>query len=737
MAVQKYDIRRPEDEGGGFEERYWSPVNSPVCAPDGSLLYILHRVEDVTEFVRVSRLGEAQRERSEALERRGAAMQAEILRRSRELDIANKQLRATNQQQAELDSAKTAFFSNISHEFRTPLTLLLGPIEDALADLDAPLSARHRKLLELANHGAHRLFKLVNALLDFSRVEAGRMRASFVATDLAAYTANLASTFRSATERAGLQLIVDCPAGAADAYVDREMWEQIVLNLISNAFKFTFRGHIAVRLRETETHHELRVEDTGTGIPAAELPHIFERFHRVQGARARTLEGTGIGLALVSEFVALHHGEVRVASEPEAGTTFTVAIPKGRDHLPAESVASASVLAASDVWRTRIFAEEALRSIPSSAEGDVHGARAAAAAGRVLLADDNADLSAYVTGLLSPYYNVEAVADGVAALERARTSPPDLVLSDVMMPGLDGFGLLRELRADPRTDMIPFILLSARAGEEAALEGLDAGADDYLLKPFSARELLARVRTHLGLARIRRESAKQLERANRELEAFSYSVSHDLRTPLRAIDGFSEALAEEYTPHLDEQGRDYLRRIRAAARRMSELISDLMSLSRINRAALRLEPVELSRMAGEILQQLRQTEPARDARFDVAAGIVACGDASLLRIALENLLGNAWKFTAKRRQACIEFGRERQAQEDVFFVRDNGAGFDMAQSAELFTPFRRLHPSTEFEGTGVGLATVRRILARHEGRIWAAASPDQGATFFFTLGTTP
>jgi light-regulated signal transduction histidine kinase (bacteriophytochrome) len=324
--------------------------------------------------------------------------------------------------------------------------------------------------------------------------------------------------------------------------------------------------------------------------------------------------------------------------------------------------------------------------------------------------------------------------DGQAALELALERPPDLVLSDVMMPRLDGFGLLRELRADDRTRTIPVILLSARAGEESAIEGLEAGATDYLVKPFSARELLARVRTHLDLARARRDWASELERANRELEAFSYSVSHDLRAPLRAIDGFSHALIDEYGATLDGRAREYLERVRAGARRMASLIDDLLNLSRITRAPLRKEAVDLTELARLVATELKRREPARDGVIEVAEGLTAFGDTALILIVLENLLGNAWKFTAKRKDARIAFGREADGDETVFYVQDNGAGFDMKYADRLFAPFQRLHRAQDFEGTGIGLATVYRIIARHGGRIWAEAAVGEGATFFFTLG---
>ncbi|MEH1823772.1 MAG: ATP-binding protein [Nostoc sp.] len=422
---------------------------------------------------------------------------------------------------AEIDRAKTVFFSNVSHEFRTPLTLMLGPLEDTLTNCATLLPAKELEQLEMVQRNGLRLLKLVNSLLDFSRIEAGRVQASYEPTNLATFTTELASVFRSAVERAGMQLLVNCPSLPAQVYVDRDMWEKIVLNLLSNAFKFTMAGEIAVSLQWSNDHIEFAVKDTGIGIPAAEIPHLFERFHRVKGAQGRTFEGSGIGLSLVQELVQMHGGKVDVTSVLGAGSCFTVSIPTGYAHLPPDRISAPRTLASTALGATP-YLEEALRWLPEEAgEQGSRGAgeentsfsplrlRSSTPSARILLADDNADMRDYVKRLLSQQYEVESVPDGLAALDSARGRVPDLILTDVMMPGLDGFGLLQALRADPQTQKVPIILLSARAGEEARVEGLEAGADDYLIKPFSARELLARVEAALKMARLRQEAMER------------------------------------------------------------------------------------------------------------------------------------------------------------------------------------------------------------------------------------
>ena len=410
---------------------------------------------------------------------------------------------------AELDRAKTTFFNNISHEFRTPLTLLLGPLDELRASAGLPEDARGQ--LELIRRNALRLQRLVNALLEFSRLEAGRANAIFRPTDLSRHTRDLAGSFRAAFERAGLELEVDAPDLGQPVYVDRDMWERIVLNLLSNALKFTFEGKVTVRQRVEGSEAVLTVSDTGTGIPEDELPRLFERFHRVLGARARTNEGSGIGLALVSDLVRLHGGRISARSQLDEGSELEVRVPLGFRHLEADRVEHG--VSGTEVRQADAYVEEAMRWLPTDAPAFVPAERARAELPRIVLADDNADMRDYLVRLLEGRFQVDAFRTGTEALAAVRAVRPDLVLTDVMMPGLDGFALVGAIRADPELQDTPVLVLSARAGEEAQSEGLEAGADDYLVKPFSARELLARIDAHLArrtLRRLERQHARQL-----------------------------------------------------------------------------------------------------------------------------------------------------------------------------------------------------------------------------------
>lgn len=401
---------------------------------------------------------------------------------------------------AEIDRAKTTFFSNISHEFRTPLTLLLGPIQDALQEPDNIENNVQR--MEVAYRNALRMQKLVNMLLDFSRIEAGKLTANFTPVDIVLLTEDLVSNFRSAVEKAGMELIIRKEIPSVVAMVDVDMWEKIILNIVSNAFKYSERGSIEVTINAEDAAVTVAVKDTGVGIPESEIEKIFERFHRVQNAQGRSQEGTGIGLAMVKELVKLHNGTISVQSKVGKGSTFTVSIPAGGEiSIPTQKMNGRTTHAETT------YLEEAIQWIPSNGHSSTHQSKTKVHT--VLLADDNADMRKYVHRLLDVDYNVIVVNDGEMAYTQAIEHHPDLILSDIMMPKLDGFGLLKKLRGNWITRNIPVIFLSARAGEEARVEGITAGADDYLTKPFSSRELLARVSNHIAISNTRRKTEKE------------------------------------------------------------------------------------------------------------------------------------------------------------------------------------------------------------------------------------
>ena len=412
------------------------------------------------------------------------------------------------EQLAALDQAKTLFFSNVSHEFRTPLTLMLGPLDEVLQEARERLSPTGLDHLVQARRNALRLQKLVNSLLDFSRIEAGRVQAFFEPVDLSSLTGEIAGIFRSTIEKAGLRYTVYCEPLDELVYIDREMWEKIVLNFLSNAFKFTFEGEVELTLKQAGCFVVLAVRDTGVGIAREDCARVFERFHRIENTRARTYEGTGIGLALVHELVKLHGGTVNVDSTPGLGSTFTVTIPLGMAHLPVDHL-QARPNTAKAALGMQAYIDEARRWLPQ-AVGAVGAFKPGSESRRcIVVADDNADMRSYLVHLLGDQYDIHPVADGFEAVETTRRLRPALVLTDVMMPRVDGFGVLHAIRSEPALNGTPVILLSARAGEESRVEGLHAGADDYVVKPFTARELKARIAMHVKMAELRRQTDRE------------------------------------------------------------------------------------------------------------------------------------------------------------------------------------------------------------------------------------
>ena len=558
---------------------------------------------------------------------------------------------------AEIDRAKTVFFSNVSHEFRTPLTLMLGPIEDLLSRSHTELPPAAAGQLELAHRNSRRLLKLVNTLLDFSRIEAGRMQAFFEPTDLAAFTAELASMFRAATERAGLSLVVDCPKLAEPVYVDRDMWEKIVLNLVSNAFKFTMEGAIEVSLRSEHSMAVLRVRDTGVGISAEEMPRLFERFHRIQSQQSRTHEGSGIGLALVQELIRLHGGAVCAESRPGEGTTFLVTLPLGKDHLPVERIGAGSIYAATSSGASP-YVEEAMRWLPD--EGSTELAveplpeqdlppvpfpprEAAEARPRILVADDNADMRQYVTRLLAEHYDVAAVPDGRKALQAAHERRPDLVLADVMMPNLDGLGLVRELRADSSLKTVPIILLSARACEESRVEGMQHGADDYVIKPFSGRELVARVAAHLEMTRIRKEASEQLREAEGRFRALVTATSNTVYR-----------MSPDWKTMLYLRGRDFIANTdKPGATWLQKYVhpDDQQRVTAVIQQAIRTKsPFELEhrvlRVDGTLGWAFSRAVPIRNEQGEIVEWFGAASDITKRKRAEDELRASAQQFQA-------------------------------------------------------------------------------------------
>ncbi|MHB8815675.1 MAG: ATP-binding protein [Steroidobacteraceae bacterium] len=638
---------------------------------------------------------------------------------------------------AALDRAKTAFFSNVSHELRTPLTLLLGPLGDVIDY--GQVGAGDRDLLTTARRAAGRLQKLVNSLLEFSRIEGGGMDARYTPTDLGAFTADLASMFRPTFEQARLSFVVDCPLLPEAAYIDREMWEKIVFNLLSNALKYTVAGEAAIRLRAIEGCFKLDVADTGCGVAAEDLPRMFDRFTTIESPLARTVERTGLGLSLVRERVKLHGGSIEARSDLGVGTTITVRIPRGRAHLPQDRIA-----AEAPPSRAQAAAQPFLDEAHGWLGDDSAPTPAAPGEGpsreRILVVDDNADMRKYLLRLLRGHWQVETASDGAAALERIRERRPDIIITDIMMPRVDGFELLRKVRSDAATAQIPVLLLSARAGEEATVGGLRAGAVDYLIKPFSAHELLARVESRLAAARqqaVERQARSDAEHTIKAREEFFAALAHELRGPAANLFIWIERLREEDLHGGDSaEALDVLETAAHAIRRLAE---DLIDVARGASGHMRVDRQPNATLAPLIAGVVEAYGPAAsqkhitlDSKLDEDCGPVEV-DADRIQQIVSNLLSNAIRFTPIGGRIGVRCGRGSDGIE--LSVRDSGRGIAADALPHVFERYWQGAPSLDADsGLGLGLAICRQLVELHEGRIEVTSEgQDRGTTFIVRL----
>ncbi|WP_196054631.1 ATP-binding protein [Nocardia aurantiaca] len=502
MPVQRYDVRRPD---GGFEQRFWSPSNSPVLAEDGALRYIIHRVEDVTDYMRLQASDAVQQREAAALRESARRMESEVFARAHEVAETSRQLKEANAELVELyartkelDELKSQFFANVSHELRTPLMLILAPAEKLL---ETHADDTQRAELEVIIRNARMLLGQVNNLLDASKLEAGALHPDYARIDTAAQLRSATGYFEALAADRHITLSVDAPQ-AVPAELDPEHLQRILLNLLSNAFKFTDAGGvIRCSVRPADDRVLIEVADSGPGIAAQDRATVFERFRQVDGGATRTVGGTGLGLSIVRDLVLLHRGDVSITDAPEGGAMVVVDLPR-----TAPAGAEVRTSAHDDSVRNRAAAAGLLAELSTPSEA-VRGDEEELAKPLVVLIEDNIDLNNAIGESLSPSYQVMSAFDGSAGLRMARTCRPDLIVCDIMMPLLSGDELLQRVRTDPELMNTPVLIMSARADEDTRLALLRAGANDFLAKPFPLAELRARadnlVNVRLAEARLR------------------------------------------------------------------------------------------------------------------------------------------------------------------------------------------------------------------------------------------
>ena len=762
MAVQKYDIQRPESEGGGFEERYWSPINCPVLDDQGSLIYIIHRVEDVTEFINLKKKGTEQTKLTEELQAKVEKTEAEVFNRAQQIQEANKKLQAANAELeqlyakvTELDELKTQFFANVSHELRTPLALILGPAEKLLS---SSVIASEKHDLEVIVRNARILLKHVNDLLDVAKLEAGRMSPDYSEVDFANLLRLVASNFASLAQEKNISFQVTSPkqlAGQADA----DMIQRVILNLLSNAFKFVpNNGAIQISVGKTNGRFKLEVQDNGPGIPSHLRQAVFERFRQVEGGATRKFGGTGLGLAIAKEFVELHNGTIQVTDAPSGGALFVVELPI---RAPAGATVNSSHVSDNLETVTQQVIDE-LRGSPRKAELPSTSATASKR-GLVLVAEDNPDMNRFIVESLSPEFQVATAFDGKDGLVKTVELKPDLILTDIMMPIMSGDQMVGEIRKLPEFSDVPIILLTAKADEQLRLQLLQSGAQDYILKPFTVAEVLARVRNLLTMKRAKQALQKDLASRTSDLEELANEVtlrrtqlqkaistrdeflsvaSHELRTPLSALKLQLQMTERQLRKQADSSPQNFTSAIELSLRQVSNLthlVEQLLDVSRIRLERMKLDYSKFN-FAEEIRKTVAELTPSLAAvqcsvELDLEENIEGEWDAHRIDQIVTNLLSNACKY-APGKPVKISVSKDAKGSV-VLTVEDKGPGIVKEMHRRIFERFERGVNSQHVSGLGLGLFITKSLVEAHGGHVRVESEPGMGSKFIVEIPALP
>jgi signal transduction histidine kinase len=754
MAVQKYDVRRPAAEGGGFEERYWSPVNTPVLDDDDEVIYIIHRVEDVTELIRLQQQGQAQDVLADGMRSHVSRLEADVLTRAQEVQTAHRQLESAYAELGdlytklmELDRLKTDFFSNVSHELRTPLGLILGPTQRLLTD---PLAPEQRHALEIVERNARTLLKRVDDLLDIVKLDAGKMDLSYTSVDLARLTRRVLGNFETVADDRRIDLVVAVPETLA-AQVDREKIERVLLNLLSNAFKFTLDGGIVrCELVANDVPADsdairgalatIIIGDSGPGVPPDLRLTVFERFRQVDSGPTRQVGGTGLGLAIVKEIVELHGGTVVLDEAPEGGAALIVKLPlaapagtvvQGADSAVTERPdgAGAQVVAELTVMQARADTAEPADPLDDTARP------------LVLVVEDNPDMRAFIAGSLGERYRVATAPNGRDGLEQALALRPDLILSDIMMPHVSGDQLLAEVRRRPELADVPFVLLTARVDDGLRVELLRLGAQDYLIKPFSA-VAIKRARDELQGELASREVniealARAARQALRDRDDFLSVAAHELKTPLTGILA-SAQLVDRFAGSADQAGASRVQRAASIvvrqASKMSRLVGNLLDVTRLRAARMVLAPgaTDVGQLVQDVVANVRLTADHHPIVVRAVPQVTLSVDAARLEQVLTNLLDNAIRYSPA--ESTIEVDVATPAADAVqISVRDHGSGIPDEHREHIFERFHQAHADSHSSGLGLGLYISKQIVDLHGGRLEVESPAEGGARFVITL----
>ena len=687
--------------------------------------------------------------------------------RKAKLEVTHLELAGVYERLKELDTLKTQFFANVSHELRTPLSLIVGPTEKLLAA--GGLDDRQRHDLEVVGRNARTLLKHVNDLLDVAKLEAGKMAASYARVDLARLVRLVAGHFDGLGEERRIALSVEAPEEVR-AELDAAKIERVFLNLLSNAFKFTpAGGAVRCRLAVAGGCATLSVEDTGPGVPPELRPLVFDRFRQAEGGPTRSFGGTGLGLSIAKEFTELHGGTIAVDDAPGGGARFTVTLPL----VAPAGVAVRSAPEEIDASAEQI-ARQALEELRARVEAVAGGPEVGGP--RVLVAEDNPEMNRYIAEVLGADYRIDVAHDGAEALATAEARCPDLIITDVMMPRMSGDQLLRALRDRPAFDGVPIVILTARADDELRVRLLRSGAQDYVMKPFSADELRARVanlviikrtrevlqhelasqvsdlealaaevtfrkrelRTALDAMRVARDQAEQASRAKSD---FLSLVSHELRTPLTAIRTYLHLLERDGAASLLPRQRSMVEKTVRSSARLLALVESLLEYTRAESGQLVTDvaPLDLGALAADVVEEMRPLAEQKQLALHVAAPPALpplLSDAQLVRLILVNLIGNGIKYTE---QGGVEVSVSHDEGVHRLAVIDSGPGIPADRQRVIFEPFTQLEPvrHKHTPGVGLGLALVERMVAALGGRVELRSELGCGSEFTVVLPPAP
>ncbi|GAB5520243.1 MAG: hybrid sensor histidine kinase/response regulator transcription factor [Rhodothermales bacterium] len=713
--------------------------------------------------------------RQAELERLVDLRTAELREEKERVEEAKEVIEAQAEKLVELDRFKTAFFANISHEFRTPLTLMIGPLQNALSGAFGEVSGPVRSQLAVMLRNAMRMLRLINQLLDLSKLESNRMEIKVRPRNLVAFTESVVYSFTAYAEQKRIALTMDADADTHEVYYEPDKLEKVLYNLLSNAMKFTPEGgeigvHVAALPATDEAPDgwvEVRVQDSGRGIPEADLPYVFDRFRQVDGSNTREQEGTGIGLALVRELVLLHHGTIHVESTWGEGTTFIVRLRQGHAHFDtaniqaegADELADApSLLEQGSGHVDQIYKVHEINRPAQIAEAPDH-------APLLLVVDDNDDIRQYITDCLGGLYRIEEARDGAEGFTQAQQHRPDLIITDLMMPNVDGHAFTANIRADETLQHTPVIILSAKTSQETVIRGLEHGADEYLAKPFNARELKIRIANLLKLRMQERELAalneqleekveaqvqtilhqreryeaeliaekEKAEEASRVKSSILNNMSHEFRTPLAAIISSAEILEMEVEGELQE----FAGFARTNGERLLKTLAAVLELAELegSGSAWQAKNINLIPAVQQVYQmyEAAATDKGLDLNVSIEKPhILGYFDAKALERLLSVLVDNAIKFT-ETGEVVIEAGYEAQAP--FVRVRDTGMGISEAFMPKLFEAFQQesAGDTRAFEGTGLSLSIAKRLADRADARLAVDSTPGEGSTFTLYL----